>query len=68
MEDGTTYLNENLIKMLEIQSEYLEKVKKEQIDEIRRRIGLYRRPGLGYNISAGSIVILADDGAATGAT
>jgi putative phosphoribosyl transferase len=66
--DGTTYLNENLIKMLEIQSEYLEKVKKEQIDEIRRRIGLYRQPGLGYNISAGSIVILADDGAATGAT
>jgi putative phosphoribosyl transferase len=68
VEDGTTYLNENLIKMLEIQSEYLEKVKKEQIDEIRRRIGLYRQPGLGYNISAGSIVILADDGAATGAT
>ena len=68
VEDGTTYLNENLIKMLEIQSEYLEKVKKEQIDEIRRRIGLYRRPGLGYNISAGFIVILADDGSATGAT
>lgn len=68
VEDGTTYLNENLIKMLEIQSEYLEKVKKEQIDEIRRRFALYRQPGLGYNISAGSIAILADDGAATGAT
>jgi putative phosphoribosyl transferase len=68
MEDGTTYLDEHLIKMLEIQSEYIEKVKKEQIDEIKRRSALYRQGGLGYKISAKSTVILADDGAATGAT
>lgn len=68
MEDGTTYLNEALVKMLEIQSEYIEKVKKEQIDEIRRRTALYKEPGTDYNINTESIVILADDGAATGAT
>lgn len=54
--------------MLEIQSEYIEKVKKEQIDEIRRRTALYKEPGTDYKINTESIVILADDGAATGAT
>jgi putative phosphoribosyl transferase len=68
MEDGSTYLDEHLIKVLEIQSKYLEKVKKEQIDEIRRRSALYRRPGLDYKINSKTTVILADDGAATGAT
>jgi putative phosphoribosyl transferase len=68
MKDGTTYVNEALIKMLEIQAEYLEKVKKQQIDEIKRRTALYRQQGLDYKINAGSTVLLSDDGAATGAT
>jgi putative phosphoribosyl transferase len=68
MEDGTTYVNEALVKMLEIQSEYLEKVKKEQIVEIKRRTTLYRKPGQDNKVNAQSTVILSDDGAATGAT
>ena len=31
VEDGTTYLNDELIRMLEISSEYIDKVKSEQI-------------------------------------
>src|SRR5436309_4942305 len=44
MEDGTTYLNEELINDLQIPSEYLEKEKSYQIEEIRRRSSLYRTP------------------------
>src|SRR6476661_8425799 len=41
MEDGTTYLDKELISMLQITPEYLEKEKAEQIQEIRRRNALY---------------------------
>jgi len=69
MEDGTTYLNESVIQTLEISNEYIEKEIARQIEEIRRRTALYRKPGLDYKIiSESSVVILADDGAATGAT
>jgi predicted phosphoribosyltransferase len=75
MEDGTTYLNDKLIRMLEISSEYIDKVKSEQIVEIERRSLLYRNKSIEDNsslthdiISKSKIVVLADDGAATGAT
>lgn len=68
MEDGTTYLDEELINDLQIASEYLEKEKSYQIEEIRRRSSLYRTPTTtDYNL-ADKTVILVDDGAATGAT
>ena len=74
-EDGTTYLNDELIRMLEISSEYIDKVKSEQIVEIERRSLLYRNKSIEDNsslthdiISKSKIVVLADDGAATGAT
>jgi len=68
MEDGTTYLDEELINDLQIAPEYLEKEKSYQIEEIRRRSGLYRTPiTTDYNL-ADKTVILVDDGAATGAT
>jgi putative phosphoribosyl transferase len=72
-EDGTTYLIEDLIRTLEIPVEYIEKEKTEQIEEIKRRSSLYRNKSesdLGYNIDIDNTktVILADDGAATGAT
>jgi putative phosphoribosyl transferase len=67
MEDGSTYLNENITDTLEISQEYIEKVKTEQIEEIKRRKTVYRNPGLKYDFH-GRIVILVDDGAATGAT
>lgn len=67
MEDGSTYLNETITDALEISQEYIEKVKREQIEEIKRRKAVYRKPGLKYDFND-KIVILVDDGAATGAT
>lgn len=70
--DGTTtaitiYLNEDLIRELEVQQDHLEKEKARQMEEIKRHQFLYRSPKKGYNIQ-GRTVILVDDGAATGAT
>jgi predicted phosphoribosyltransferase len=71
MEDGTTYLDEELINMLRITQDYLEKEKAEQIQEIRRRITLYsinKTTANHYEHLKDKIAILVDDGAATGAT
>ena len=68
MEDGTTYLNDKLIRELEISQEYIEKQKIEQIGEIKRRYSLYRNVGRREQEFKDKTLILADDGAATGAT
>ena len=74
MEDGTTYLNENIIMTLKISSEYIAQVKSEQINEAKRRRLLYlnkkdEKSNLIFNtIDNTKTVILADDGAPTGAT
>jgi putative phosphoribosyl transferase len=70
MEDNTTFLNEILIKELEITFEYLEKEKLHQMAEIKRRKELYpsKTSEWDQHDLSGKTVILADDGAATGAT
>jgi putative phosphoribosyl transferase len=74
MEDGTTtYLNDMLVKELEISQEYIEKEKTYQIQEIKRRSSLYHRhgnfpPREDHNVLNSKTIILVDDGAATGAT
>lgn len=75
MEDGTTYIDQQLINDLQISSKYLEKEKLEQIQEIKRRTALYRNnepTRKGFSSSSSFLkdktVILVDDGAATGAT
>jgi putative phosphoribosyl transferase len=70
MEDGTTYLNESLVKELDISHEYIKNEKLEQLKEIRRRTQLYSAKTFNWNQNdlSGKTVILADDGAATGAT
>lgn len=68
MEDGTTYLNDELIRELEISQEYIEKEKIEQIEEIKRRYSLYQNVRRREYQFKDKTVILADDGAATGAT
>lgn len=67
MEDGTTYIDQDLVQLLGINQEYLEKEKKYQIEEIRRRSSLYRNLPQQYDFQD-KTVILVDDGAATGAT
>jgi predicted phosphoribosyltransferase len=69
MEDGTTYLNENLVRDLEINQEYIQREKEKQISEIRRRNFLYGGRLNGEIIKEKTnTVILVDDGAATGST
>jgi putative phosphoribosyl transferase len=70
MEDGTTYLNESLVKVLDISPEYIKKEKLDQLEEIRRRTQLYSGKKFNWNQNdlSEKTVILADDGAATGAT
>ena len=70
MEDGTTYLDEELISMLQITPEYVEKEKAEQIQEIRRRNALYySKTSINcHDHLKDKATILVDDGAATGAT
>jgi putative phosphoribosyl transferase len=66
MQDGTIFLNNELISALHVSSEYLESEKQRQLDEIRRRIQAYRKP-IPYTIK-NKTVIIVDDGIATGAT
>jgi predicted phosphoribosyltransferase len=74
MEDGTIYLDDRLVKDLDISEEYIEKEKNLQLQEIERRKSLYRNTSkqhereLGNKINDKTIVILIDDGAASGAT
>lgn len=70
MEDGTIYLDEELISTFQITPAYLEKEKTERIEEIRRTNLLYSiyRPVKRYEHLEDKTVILVDDGAATGAT
>jgi putative phosphoribosyl transferase len=84
IEDGTTYLNHDIITQLEISQEYIEKEKSEQIEEIKRRKALYHGTSISNdkkeesekkqdaidnkNKIKGRTVILVDDGIATGAT
>jgi putative phosphoribosyl transferase len=70
MEDGTTYLNELIVRDLEISPEYIEKEKSLQLEKIKHRTLLYYNalPSIKEYDLQNKTVILADDGAATGAT
>ena len=81
-QDGSTlYLDEFMVSSLKVPADYIEKEKAEQLKEIERRIALYR-PSASAALAAPSneseedfpiidgktIVLLIDDGIATGAT
>ncbi|HEY7078966.1 MAG TPA: phosphoribosyltransferase family protein, partial [Nitrososphaeraceae archaeon] len=75
IEDSTMYLNDDLVRILNISQQYIEQVKSEQIEEIKRRRSLYQNKTVDDNFSMThdiigkyETVVLADDGAATGAT
>lgn len=68
MDDGTTYLNEQIVRVLEVLKEYIEKEEAKQIEEIKRRSLLYRSSQTDYELSDKKNIVLVDDGAATGAT
>jgi putative phosphoribosyl transferase len=73
MDDGTTYLDEELANQLYITKEYIETEKSYQMEEITRRTKLYRGDKYStapdyFSYLKDRTVILVDDGAATGAT
>jgi putative phosphoribosyl transferase len=70
MEDNTTYIIPRLVSEMQISSNYLEKEKVEQLNEIKRRTALYRgQPRSNFSsFIKDRIVIIADDGASSGAT
>jgi len=69
MEDGTTYIDEELVSDLQLTAEYIASEKENQLKEIKRRKSLYREVDAPYDeIINNRMVILIDDGAASGAT
>jgi len=66
-EDGTTILDQNLIKYLGVSREYLIEETERQKREIKRRLKLYRQD-TSYPDLKGLDVIVVDDGIATGST
>lgn len=69
-EDGEMYLNSKIISELNISQDYIEKEKTRQLEEIKCRNYRFRRNtsiSLQDSIK-GNIVVLIDDGAASGAT
>jgi len=68
MPDGSYFLNEERLGQLNISRQYIEEEAKVQLKEIYRRLLSYRG-SLNYDKEfEGKIVILVDDGIATGAT
>jgi putative phosphoribosyl transferase len=69
MHDGSIYLDPlTLETQQDISNEYIEMEKMRQKEEMERRLGLYRPYSREYKIQHDRIVILVDDGIATGAT
>lgn len=66
-EDGRMFLNESVVQELDVSEEYIEQERTRQLAEIKRRSELIRVlvPKLQLR---GRIVIVTDDGVATGAT
>jgi putative phosphoribosyl transferase len=67
MQDSSVYLDALKLKWLKVSPEYVEREKAEQLREIVRRAALYRPDNQEYKITD-RIVILVDDGVASGAT
>jgi len=61
------YLNQYLIRQLQVTKDYLTAEVARQQEEIKRREALYRQ-GRSALLLTGKTVVLVDDGAATGAT
>lgn len=67
MDKDSVYLNEYVVKALRVPPDYIESEKLSQVQEIGRRILLYRPKQEEYEVKD-KIIILVDDGAATGST
>jgi putative phosphoribosyl transferase len=68
MPDGSYFINQEIINILNIPEEYIQIQAHEQIKEIDRRLISYRGSKEYENEFEDKIVVLVDDGIATGAT
>ena len=68
MPDGIYFVNEHTVRMLEISNSYIQSEVENQKQEIDRRLKEFRGSTVYDNILKEKIVILVDDGIATGAT
>ena len=68
MPDGSYFLNQRLVNMLNVPQVYIQIQAHEQIKEIDRRLMAYRGSKEYDNEFEGKAVVLVDDGIATGAT
>ncbi len=66
-EEGRIFLNEEVVNELGVKQPYIDQEGKRQLAEISRRIEMFRNRRTKVALS-GRIVIVADDGVATGAT
>ena len=66
-EDGQVSFNQDVVRMLEIDSDYVERESAFQLAEINRRNRIFRQARPKVSL-AGRITIITDDGVATGAT
>ncbi len=66
-ESPQVYLNESLLSQIGVPDEYIEKMKKEKLEEIREREKMYRKGRSKINVK-GKIALIVDDGIATGAS
>lgn len=66
-EDGEVIVDRKLVERLKVSEEYIETERQKQSEEISRRVKIYRswRPRIPVK---GKVVILTDDGVATGST
>ena len=72
-EDGTTYVNNNLIEQLKISNDYLDKESSYQLHAIKRLSEMYYQGketllDRKYNTGNNKTIVIVDDGAATGST
>jgi putative phosphoribosyl transferase len=68
MPDGACFLNAGTVEALQVPEQYIAAQVEEQMKEIRRRLDVYRGYKEYDNKLEGKIVILVDDGIATGLT
>lgn len=66
-QDGTMLLDEEMVLYLNVSGEYIKEEKNRQIDEIKRRMKLYKGDRKPVPIE-GKTVVVIDDGIATGFT
>jgi len=66
MHDYSSYINDYVVKALRVDQQYIREETSKQVKEIERRLELFRG-SREYDL-AGKIIVLVDDGIATGAT